>query len=107
MGDIVSDKITEKAARAVHRANYEGDWDEAEIERHWNEYEDDRENAFNHASAAIIVYEAHLRDVTPEMIAAGRAAWQSAIKDKNLDLWLAHIYTVMREAALAAARGGD
>jgi hypothetical protein len=34
--------------------------------------------------------------VTPEMIEAGRRAWQSAIKDRNLDQWLEHIYLAMK-----------
>jgi hypothetical protein len=37
--------------------------------------------------------------VTDAMIEAGRAAWQSAIKDRNLDQWLAHIYTAMHQAS--------
>jgi hypothetical protein len=35
---------------------------------------------------------------TEAMIAAGRSAWQSAIKDRNLDKWLAHIYLTMEAA---------
>lgn len=34
--------------------------------------------------------------VTPEMIEAGRRAWQSAIKDRNLDQWLEQIYLAMK-----------
>lgn len=37
---------------------------------------------------------------TEAMIKAGRAAWQSAIKDRNLDQWLGRIFTAMREAQL-------
>lgn len=40
--------------------------------------------------------------VTEAMLKAGRGAWQNAIKDRNLDEWLAHMYLAMEAARPAA-----
>jgi hypothetical protein len=37
--------------------------------------------------------------VTEAMLKAGRSAWQSAMKDRNLDQWLARIYLDMKAAS--------
>jgi hypothetical protein len=48
-----SEDDVERVARAIWRDGFQGDWDEAEIERQWGEWADERETAFSQARAAL------------------------------------------------------